>query len=203
MSRKFLVPLEVLVVLLLVIYSCANASLVVQFHKADYYYVGEDAIATVSSIGGLQTHVYTTIGTLPPGCYLEQSGGSTANIKGTPTTAGTYSFTVNVRAKTLDYSSGKMGFADDYGSVQCEMTIRPARSSQDTGGNTGNNTDNNTNGNTDGNTGNNTNGNTGNNTGGNTQGIGSSGGGGGGCSSGLAVMGVMLAALLALRKSRR
>ena len=207
MFRKLLAYAEICTVFLLTMSSCANATLAVQFHKASYYYVGEEAMATVTSVGGLQTHVYTVVGSLPQGCYLEQSGGSSANIKGKPSVAGTYSFSVNVRAKTLDYSSGRMGYKDDYGSVQCTMIVRPARSqntngntNNNTGGNTGGNTNNNTGGNTNGNngqTGNNTGGGTGNDTG-NTKGV--SGSSGGGCNSGLAI--IALAALITLGKSR-
>ena len=135
MSRKITAYAAIFVFLLLVTSSSAYASLTVRFLKDDYYYVGEDAIATIKSIGGLNPHVYTVTGRLPPGCYLDQSGGSTANVKGKPTTTGTYSFTVRVQAKTLDYSSGSMGYSNVYGSTACVMTVRPARNGNaNTGG---------------------------------------------------------------------
>ena len=126
MTRKLPVYIAICVFSLFVMSSAVYASLAVRFLKDDYYYVGEDAMATVKSIGGLNPHLYTVVGKLPPGCYLDQNGGSTANIKGKPTTAGTYSFTVRVQAKTLDYSSGRMGYSNVYGSVACAMTVRSA-----------------------------------------------------------------------------
>ena len=188
-------------VLLLVVASCVHAKVALQFLKSGPYYVGEDAMATITAVSGGKTNVFTVAsGKLPPGCYLVQSGGSSANIKGKPTAAGTYSFTVNVKSAI----NGGTTITYDYGSVACVMTVRPARNNN--GNNTGNNwqtkQDNNTDtGNNGGNTGNNTGGNNGNTGNNGTTGVGGSGGGGG-CNSFAGLTAILLAAIT-LRKSHR
>lgn len=188
MFKKLPASAVACVFLLIIMSSWAYAEVLLQFHKADPYYVGEDATAAVTAINGGKTNVFTVAsGTLPPGCYLEQSGGSSANIKGKPTAAGTYSFTVNVKSSIIGTNGhGGMTTTYDYGSVECTMTVNPARSG----------TNNNNNSNTNSNTGNTTGQTTNNqNTGGT---VGSSGGGG--CNTGITILGLLAAALI-FRKS--
>ncbi|MBQ7215068.1 MAG: hypothetical protein IJS39_03695 [Synergistaceae bacterium] len=185
MFRKVPACAVACIVLLIIMSSCAYAEVLLQFHKADSYYVGEDATAAVTAISGGKTNVFTVAsGTLPPGCYLEQSGGSSANIKGKPTAAGIYSFTVNVKSSIIGTNGhGGMTTTYDYGSVECVMSVNPARS----GINTNINTDI---GNTTGQTTNNQN--TGSTVG--------SSSGGGGCNTGITLLGLLAAALI-FRKS--
>ena len=58
--------------------------------------VGTQYNATVNATGGLQPYAWSiTGGSLPPGLALNSNGGN-VNINGTPTTTGTYNFTIQV-----------------------------------------------------------------------------------------------------------
>ena len=186
MFRKVPACAVACIVLLIIMSSWAYAEVLLQFHKGNCY-VGEEVTAAVTAISSGKTNVFTVAsGTLPPGCYLEQSGGSSANIKGKPTAAGTYSFTVNVKSSIIGTNGhGGMTTTYDYGSVECTMTVNPARSG------TNNNNNSNTNSNT---------GNTSTQTNTTSQNTGSSGGGGGGCNTGITLLGLLAAALI-FRKS--
>ena len=134
-------------------------------------------------------------GDLPPGCSLKQIGSTAiATIEGTPTKAGTYTFTINATSSTpnISYYYGVNAFPHsymtydrDYGSTTQTLTIKPAQ-----GGNSNNDNDNNDNDDND------------NDNNDEEEQVGPSRKGGS-CNSGFSPAGVMLLALMAFRKSRK
>lgn len=88
--------------------------------------VGVSYAETISAVDGTPSYTFAiTSGSLPPGTSLNASSGS---ISGTPTTSGTYAFTVSVTdarnisgsrsfSITVDNPSSSGGGASNYGFV--------------------------------------------------------------------------------------
>ncbi len=71
----------------------SNYQLIVTTQSLPSATVGSPYSATLTATGGLPPYTWSIIsGSLPPGLSLDTSG----NITGTPTTPGTYNFTVQV-----------------------------------------------------------------------------------------------------------
>ena len=135
--------------------------------------------SSIYASNGTKPYTWSYSGNLPPGLSL-RANDDTYTLSGTPTTTGSYNFSVTL--------------SDTYGTAEQSFTVNISDEEID---NNNNNSNNNGNNGGTGNTGNKGNtGNTGNNTGN------SGGGGGGGCNSGFAIFG-LLAAISALRKSHK
>ena len=147
--------------------------------------VGEAYSVSATASNGTAPYTWSvSYGDLPEGVSLTGATGQTAGITGTPQAEGVYNFVLKV--------------TDANGVTNARtFVINVAGNASTANGNTVNeNTGNESNTNTNGNNGNENNTNT-------PEGVSGSGGGGGGCNSSGAILGLMLTALIVVRKSRR
>ena len=164
--------------------------------REDNCYVSKESsmLATMMASPAAGTFTFSVTGDLPPGCSLKQIGSTAiATIEGTPTKAGTYTFTINATRSSpkISYYYGVNGFPHsymtydrDYGSTTQTLTIKPAQGGNDND-NSNNDNDDNDNDNND-----------------EEEQVGPSRKGGS-CNSGFSPAGVMFLALMAFRKSRK
>ena len=192
------------VTLLCVIASVSWGFLNIEFNAYDdKCYVGATGdIAVMMVLGTGGSGNFSISGTLPPGCSLKHDANSKlATINGTPTKAGTYTFTINATVIVTNieyrYINGfphpYTTYKTDTGSRTATITIRDSGSNNNNNNN-GNNNNNQGNSNEDDESGDNTSNNNGNNSNGSGVGnVGSSGGGG--CNSGFTLLALTMLAL--------